>query len=237
MRRLIAESGVSRTGTVARDEFLDQLDGLVYGENPREGYFEESRFLHPDLAWEFTFPSGWSTVNQRSVVAAVSAAEDAAIALALVDGGGAPDAELRDFLRGEGISGGSPSANTSGGVQIARATFDAVSEESSLRGEVAFIGYGGLTYRVLGYSTQTNWARYRADVGAAISSFVPVTDRAVLDVQPFRIAIVRISEPMSLSSFAQRSPQAIDVEELARLNRRSAGAVMSAGTRIKTVVR
>jgi hypothetical protein len=41
---------------------------------------------------------------------------------------------------------------------------------------------------------------------------------------------------MSLSSFHGRNSPAISVEELAELNRTTPGAVMSAGSRIKTVV-
>jgi hypothetical protein len=41
---------------------------------------------------------------------------------------------------------------------------------------------------------------------------------------------------MSLNSYVQRFPQPIDVEQLARLNRVTPGAVLSAGTRIKTLV-
>src|SRR5437899_4119140 len=41
---------------VNRDEYLGVIDGLVYGEDPRQGYFQGSRFLHPDLKFRLTFP-------------------------------------------------------------------------------------------------------------------------------------------------------------------------------------
>ena len=66
MRDIIAESGMSRTGQVNRDRYLDRLEGMVFGRNPRQGYFVGTRFLHPEMAFELTYPTGWSTVNQTS---------------------------------------------------------------------------------------------------------------------------------------------------------------------------
>src|SRR5256712_151240 len=43
---------------VNRDIYLRRLDGLVYGSNPREGYFKENQFFHPQLRFRMTFPAG-----------------------------------------------------------------------------------------------------------------------------------------------------------------------------------
>jgi predicted Zn-dependent protease len=82
----------------------------------------------------------------------------------------------------------------------------------------------------------SNWGRYSGPVGSAISTFAAVTDRAVLDVQPLRIRVVTLAEATSLNGYHQRNGGPIGVDALARLNRTSAGAVLSGGTRIKTVV-
>jgi predicted Zn-dependent protease len=236
MRSIIAASGMPRTGAVERDRFLDRIDGLVYAENPREGYFRGQRFLHPDLEWELTFPSGWTGVNQRSAVGAIAPNERAQVVLSVAEGAAEPAAELRDFLRQEGVSGGAVREDGSGPVERARARFDVTTQDGTLSGEAAFLRYDGTTYRVLGYSTQSDWSNYASAVAATISSFAPVTDRAVLDVQPLRIQVVTLRSATSLSSYHQRNGGPIDLEELARLNRRAPGDVLSAGTRIKTVV-
>jgi predicted Zn-dependent protease len=72
-------------------------------------------------------------------------------------------------------------------------------------------------------------------VGATLQSFAPVTDSNVLGVEPLRLDIVRLDRAMSLTSFVQGSPQPVDIDVLARLNRVEPGEVISAGTRIKTV--
>jgi len=236
MREIIAETGVSREGTVNRDPFLDRIDGIVYGDDPRQGYFDGARFFHPDLAFEITFPAGWSTVNQRSAVGAVSPAEDAMVVLGVADDVTDPVAGVRDFLGQEGISGGSVRESSYDGIRVARSEFTATTDDGSLRGEIAFLRHGDLTYRVVGYAASGDWARYSSSVSATISSFAGVTDARVLGVQPLRLRVVRLGQAMSLSSFVQGNPQPIDVEELARLNRVSPGSVLSAGTRIKTVV-
>lgn len=236
IREVIAQTGASREGIVDRDQFLDAIDGIVYGTNPRNGYFEASRFFHPELEFELTFPSGWRTINQNTVVAAVAPDEDAVVMLGLVEEAAAPDAELRDFLRGEGVSGGPVSQSSSGPVDMARAPFRLTTEDGSLAGEVAFLAYDGTTYRILGYSTPAQWDRYARSVAATISSFAPVTDPEVLGVQPLRLDIVILPQATSLSSFVQGRPQPVDVEELARLNRTTPPAVLTAGRAIKTVV-
>ncbi len=236
MRRLIAETGVPTTGTVHRDDFLDAIDGMVYGPNPREGYFQGTRFLHPEMAFEVTFPSGWTTVNQRTVVAGISPTEQAVLTLEVVEGGASPALEVRDFLRQDGVSSGRVQEDDSGGIQRAWARFDVTSPDVSFSGEVAFIRYAGVTYRLMGYATRSDWARYAPEVASAISSFAAVTDRALLDIQPLRLDIVTLDDAMSLDSYHQRLGGPLDVEDLARLNRRAPGEVLSEGTRIKTVV-
>jgi predicted Zn-dependent protease len=66
---------------VRRPEYLGRVDGIVFGENPREGYFKDSQFYHPDLRFRMTFPAGWRTFNTRQVVAAQPTQEDAQILL------------------------------------------------------------------------------------------------------------------------------------------------------------
>src|SRR6267154_5867866 len=46
-----------------RSAYLASLDGLVYGEDPVEGYARGRRFLHPKLGFTFTAPEGFSLDN------------------------------------------------------------------------------------------------------------------------------------------------------------------------------
>src|SRR5581483_9328453 len=68
---------------VNRDAYLRRLDGLVFGANPREGFFRGNEFLHPDLRFRVAFPEGWTTSNGRQAVVAVSPHKDAVVELSL----------------------------------------------------------------------------------------------------------------------------------------------------------
>jgi len=236
MRQMIAEQGLAPGGRVARNEYLDQIDGLVYGANPREGYFKGTRFVHPELALDLTFPAGWTTINQRTLVAAVAPQEAAVLMMEIVTDASTPEAELREFLAQQGITGGQVRQDGSGQIARARAIFDATTESGVISGEVAYIRYGTNLYRMLGYASQASWRSFASLVAAAITTFQPLTDRAILAVQPWTIDIVTLPGATSLQTYVSRNPSPIPIEELARINRVTPSEVLSAGTRIKRVV-
>jgi len=45
----------ARNAPRRREELLARLDGIVYGEDPREGFFVDSRFVHPTLRFELRY--------------------------------------------------------------------------------------------------------------------------------------------------------------------------------------
>ena len=58
---------------------MEMLDGMIFGENPRNGFVEEGQFVHPDLEFQFPVPDGWQAINQTQQVVLVSPQEDAII--------------------------------------------------------------------------------------------------------------------------------------------------------------
>ena len=53
---------------VNRNEYLKRIDGLIYGEDPRQGYVEQNVFYHPDLLFQYPIPAGWRTINMPTQV-------------------------------------------------------------------------------------------------------------------------------------------------------------------------
>jgi predicted Zn-dependent protease len=54
------------TYNVNRDQYLRRIDGLIYGEDPAQGFVENNVFYHPGLKFKFPVPQGWRTENTPS---------------------------------------------------------------------------------------------------------------------------------------------------------------------------
>jgi predicted Zn-dependent protease len=65
-----AVGGAPKGLVTGEAEYRERIDGLVFGSDPRQGYFEGNRFYHPDLRFQLIFPDGWQTDNQPSAVVA-----------------------------------------------------------------------------------------------------------------------------------------------------------------------
>jgi predicted Zn-dependent protease len=53
---------------IAREDYLDQIDGMVYGEDPSQGIVRGRTFVHPDLRFAFDVPQGYRIVNTPAAV-------------------------------------------------------------------------------------------------------------------------------------------------------------------------
>ncbi|HQL24035.1 MAG TPA: M48 family metalloprotease, partial [candidate division Zixibacteria bacterium] len=223
---------------VSRNEFLQRIDGLVYGDNPREGYFRGNTFIHPDLKFHIDFPDQWQTANQKQSVAGVSPNEDALLQVSLAEAQ-TPAAAAQQFVSQQGISASAPQGATIGGLSAATATFSAQTGDGvQLTGTAAFVGYNGRVFEILGYGLAGQWSQYRSAVAGAIASFGPVTDQSLLNVKPRRIEIVTIPRAMTIQEFNQAYPSdsKTTVEELTILNLVQSGEKIPAGTMVKRVV-
>lgn len=220
---------------VERDGYLQRLDGLVFGDNPREGFFRGSTFLHPELAFRLDFPSGWRTQNGKRAVVGLSPQQDALVQLDLASQASAAAARTA-FLSGEGIQGGPTSNAPVNGLTAAHTSFTATTRDGRLEGRAVFVEYGGRVYRLLAYGTPQGWQARGGAARAALESFQRVTDRSVLDVQPLRLEIVRLPSAMSFAEFQRRYPSTADEGEVARINGVRPDAQLEAGRLMKRVV-
>jgi len=230
----IATTAASGT-IVNRREYLRQLDGMVFGENPREGFFRGNAFYHPDLRFQLAFPRGFKTQNLKQAVVGVSEAQDAIIALTLA-AGASPEEAARQFFSQQGVQAGRSGRDTIGGFPAYMAFFEAAAEQGVLRGEVSFVSYEGKIYRILGYTPAGRFSAYQNAFDSAIRSFGRLTDARYLDVQPKRIALVNPERQMALPEFARTYPSTVEVETIGLINGIGANQVFPRGELAKRVV-
>ena len=61
-------AGPNAAGVINRDTFLTRIDGIMYGDDPKQGVIEGSRFIHPEFRLTFTAPAGFYMVNGTQAV-------------------------------------------------------------------------------------------------------------------------------------------------------------------------
>jgi predicted Zn-dependent protease len=221
-------------GTVDRDEYVRRTRGLVFGTDPREGYFEGSHFYHPVLRFQITFPPDWKTQNSTQAVVAVSGQQDAAIELSQAPQKSA-DAAAQAFLSSQGIASNGSSQGSVHGLRAVGSSFAAQTQNGNVRGSIMWVEHGGAVYQVVGYAPETKWSSYQDVVQNSLRSFEPLNDQSKINVQPQHIDVINVPRRMSIAQLAAERSAPVSPEVLAVLNGVEVDAPLESGRPIKWV--
>jgi predicted Zn-dependent protease len=232
-----AAAGSPANARIGREDYLRRIDGLVYGKDPRHGFFEGSRFYHPTLRFHLAFPKGWRTENLTQAVVGVAPGNRAVLQLTIA-GDTSPEAALERFFSQSGVAAGRVARDRLNGQPAAIGEFQARTDGGIVQGLAAYVRHGGLTYQVVGYTAASQYGSYGTALEQTIRSFAPVSDSKILNVQPQRIDVVTIDAAMNVSEFAHRFSSAVPAQTLAILNGvPTAESMLPAGSLVKRVVR
>lgn len=221
--------------TVNQDGYLRLIDGMVFGQNPREGFFRENHFYQPELEFDFVFPSGWQTVNQKEAVAAVSPNQDAVVQITLAQGTSSQQAATQ-FFGQQGMQAERQETGNLNGLRAVSAKFRVQTEQGVLQGKAAFIECMGHVYQVLGYTTEQLWPDYQDIMVNSIGTFRRLTDSKILQMQPMHLKIVTVGRASTLDELAKREGSPVQLETLAIINQTEATTVFRVGDRVKMVI-
>jgi predicted Zn-dependent protease len=219
---------------VGEEDYLARIEGLAFGANPRNGFFEENRFYHPELAFQIEFPQGWRTQNTAQAVLAGSPQEDAMMQLTLAQGSVQEAANA--FFAQQGLTSGGVRPQTINGLNAIVGAFEAQTEQGLLGGVAAFIAHDGRTYQLLAITPAQQRDAYDRTFRSSVNTFARLTDPAALERQPNRIAVMQLPRAMSVAEFNTTYPSEIPLDQLALINQQAGPEdVMPAGFRAKRV--
>jgi predicted Zn-dependent protease len=221
--------------TVNREGYERRLDGIMFGMNPREGFFKGTMFYHPDLRFGVSFPNGWRVMNGKQAVAAQSSQQDAIIELTLSEGSSA-DQAARSFLSMEGIQAGTLTRANVNGLRASAAPFAAATESGTLRGSAVFVEYSNRVYRLLAYSPESRWSNYQSVAQQTLTSFGPVNDPAILNVQPQHLTVFTLDRRTTIAELARQRPSPAPAATLALINQVEENTPLESGRIVKWVV-
>lgn len=222
------------TDRIEREDLLNALDGVVLGENPRQGFADDGTFYHPELRFQFPTPSGFQIANQASQVLMVDQQQQAIQVFTFAPQNSA-QAAAQDFAGQEGLQVVDSGSTRSNGLPAYYVVTDAQTEQGQILRLLAyFIEYEGTVYSFLGYSARETFGQYEDTFLRTMRGFAPLTDPQILNVQPVRLEIVRAPRAAQFSSFVPaKLPRDLTPEDLAIMNQVSLGEQMPSGFMMK----
>jgi predicted Zn-dependent protease len=216
-----------------RKDFLDAIDGLVYGDDPKEGYVRGRSFLHPNLGFTFTAPEGFSLENTAQAVLGATASGKEALRLDAVRV--SSTTPLPTYLASGWIDGVDPASVQSMVINgFPAATAIARGKQWSFR--LYAIRFGSDVYRLVFAAreiTPVNDQLFRS----AADTFRRVGAEEIKNVQPLRISVVRVGLTDTPATMARR--MAVPDKKLERfliLNGLDKNAKLKFGEKVKIVV-
>jgi len=228
---------------VGRDRYLLMLDGMIYGEDPRQGFVENNNFYHPELKFQYRLPVSWQTQNSPQVVQTVEPNGKAAIQLRLAQGSD-PNTAAQQFASENQLQViANSQRNINGFPSVIMVAQTAAQNEQGQAQQVVkvkagFISYGGNIYMLLGLAAQADFPRYELTFDNTITSFNRLTDQRLLNKQPERLRIATVSSNRTLQSALQGEgiPQN-RIDEFSILNGMQLNEQVAKGTLIKVLQR
>lgn len=219
-------------GVLAEERLLGALDGMLYGEDPREGVVRGNRFIHPALSFRVDFPAGFRIANGKQQVVAQDPDGERALGLTLAEGANEA-AALRHFFRESGATQASEFTRV-GEATVARFHAPGESGSGAVGGWVAFVRAGDAMFRLLMVAPAQTAAAQGPLFRDTLASFQRLPPGSIPDVSPQRIEVEKLRAPQSIRALQATYP-AVSVDELARLNQLSPESVVCAGCLVKVV--
>lgn len=225
---------------VNRDSYLAMIDGLIYGEDPKQGYVENNVFYHPELKFQFPIPRNWRTVNSPTQVQ-MGPQQGNAMMIFTLSGQKDLQSAANEIIEGYKLTVKDSKNTTVNGMPALALLSDQVNQQdpnASLRLQTYLINKNNMIYVFHGVSTIKEFAQYQAFFTNTMENFKPLTDPSKINVQPEVISIKTVNRNMTLANALQSYNMKNDrMNELAILNGMELTDQVKAGSKIKIVVK
>jgi predicted Zn-dependent protease len=226
---------------VNTDSYLQLIDGIVYGEDPRQGYVEGNVFYHPELKFKFSFPAGWKLINAPTQVT-IQPSDNKALILFTLSGQKSLQAAADSTLAQYGLTLQRSEKKTVNGLPAIITLSKQVTQDNST-GQTStnivlsyFIEYGNAYYVFHSVSSEPDFANYSGAMESSMNSFARLTDASKINVKPQKVYVKKVARTGTLASaLSYYGVKQDKMAELALLNDLELNDQVQAGKLIKIV--
>lgn len=223
------------TGTrIDAPPFLQRIEGIVVGENPRQGFVEGNTFFHPDLRFRLSFPNGWQTQNSPAAFLMGEPNGRAVIQLTL-----APEPSARAAAQAlaqqQGVRVQTNQAISVNGFPGYRVEGTAQQQNGSVGFSGTFIEADGNVYQVLGLTSASAINTYVGTFRQTAGTFARLSDSRYLNRQPARLEVFETRSATTIQDLlrGRTLPDGLTAEEVAIMNQVGLTETIPAGRSVK----
>ncbi|MBU0696673.1 MAG: M48 family metalloprotease [Bacteroidetes bacterium] len=178
---------------VARNSYLKKIDGIVYGEDPKQGFVENNTFYHPVLKFQFPIPANWKTNNSPQSFQMAEADGKALMMLSLAPGKTLQEA-ANAVIKNYNLTVVQNDQTTINGLSVLRVIADQPADQQkqspAIRTLSYFIAYGNNIYHMIGVTDANSFSYYDTLFSNTMSGFRQLTDQEKINRKPDRIKVI-----------------------------------------------
>jgi predicted Zn-dependent protease len=182
---------------VNRQSYLDMIDGIIYGEDPQQGYVENSTFYHPGLKFSFPVPNSWLYDNSPTQFQMAPKDGKALMVLMLAEGNSLQTAASNSATQLKLTVSNTRQIKINGldalEVRAQQITDDPASgQKNTIDLQSVYIQYGQFIYVIHGLSLPADFAVYKSHFDKTMYGFGELKDQSKINVKPDRIKVVPV---------------------------------------------
>ena len=183
-----------------RNEYLNNLDGMVYGEDPSEGFARGRHFLHPKLGFTFVAPPGFTLDNTALAVLGLKEGGGEALRLDVIS---VPaEQALSDYLK----SGWMENVDTSSVEEFSLNGFPAATATAG-GGNWSFrlfaVRFGSEVYRFI-FAAKARTPQVDRAFRESIMTFRRMTLKESEQVKPLHLKVITVGVNDTVEKLAHR---------------------------------
>jgi predicted Zn-dependent protease len=224
-----------RDPKVNRENYLRHIDGLVYGDDPRQGYVDEGNFYHPDMKFQFPVPADWKVNNTTSQVQITSENKDGGILFSVATAASPKDAAAK-FVQANRASVLASDSILVNGLPAQRVVSDLRGQSGTIRVVSYFIQREKTIFHFHGLAKPPAFDKHLSTFERTMRGFKELSDPKKLNVKPDRIRLRTAKAAGALESHLRSMgvPKE-DLKDMALLNGMELSETLPANTLLKVI--
>ena len=236
-----------KNAIVNRNSYLQRIEGMIYGEDPKQGFLENNVFYHPELKFQFPTPANWNFQNTPQRVQFAPKDGKALLMMSLAPGNNLQEA-ASTMLQQNGLRSLESQQITVNGLpaiaivaepqpqQQQQGQQQQQQQQPNVRILTYLIEYNKSFYWLLGATSATDFNQYYPVFKNTMDGFRILTDQAKINKKPERIRNKTITKSATLQQILKTYKTPDDrLNELAILNGMNLTDVVPVGMMIKTI--